>query len=277
LLVICFGACGQDPVAGRDADTSDVGDVAPSDVDVQDTSVPADVPQETESDTGLDAIEDSAPADSGGDSASLEAIDGTDSAVDTADTATEETAGDTNDAADSSDTSDVDGACTGPDECTMCAFRETVTGPEDCYCVFCPSFPMTAAQCDANRASWERHCEPWPRPEPCPVAICLPSARPLCVEGACVPDPNACVWPEDCGTCRFASAPASADDCRCPTCPLPLAKDHCAEIEEAISIECTDFDFEACPVLPCPLPPPITCTEAYTCGYGDLTPRPEGR
>lgn len=188
----------------------------------------------------------------------VETVEPTDTAVadsDTADTSVE--------------TEVVATTCSGPDDCVLCAYPTKVAKPDECYCVFCPSTPMTMAQCADNQASWTAHCNPWPGPGICPSASCIFGAPPLCdPSGQCVADPNSCAFPEQCGSCRFGGPPpVTAEDCRCPMCPQPLAIAYCEQIEAAVADVCAGFDFGACLPPPCMRPPPITCGESLTCGY----------
>jgi hypothetical protein len=154
-------------------------------------------------------------------------------------------------------------------DCVTCAYPNFINNPTECECILCPSTPMTAAECAANTASWQTHCDPWPLNYPCPVAMCLPQAAPICEtsSGACLENPNSCFSPEDCGSCLFPVAPQVPSDCQCPTCAVPLNIETCQANQAAVDTVCSDFDFDACLPVPCPRPPEITCTESFTCGY----------
>jgi len=269
----CIAACGEDePVDGTADGTTDVA-VDTTDVAVDTT---ADVAAETVADSAVEV-----------DTAVVETTDTTvpdtsDTTVpdtsDTSDTTVPDTS-DTSvpDTSDASDTSDgvIASGCGSADDCMNCAFGSKVTSPDECYCLFCASTPLTRSECADNQASWNALCDPWPRPDQqCPVAICLPGASPLCdAGGQCVADPNSCFFSEDCGTCRFDKPPTTAADCRCPTCGVPLANDSCEAVELAVSDVCAGFDYDACPLPPCMFPPPIVCSESIrTCGYGERVP-----
>jgi hypothetical protein len=160
-------------------------------------------------------------------------------------------------------------ACGADRECVMCAFPNLVNAPSECRCIFCPSHPMTREACDANTASWKRHCDPWPKPDPCPVASCLPQAAPVCdaAAGVCVKNPNSCTFDDDCGSCLFLEAPTTAADCRCPMCPGPLNQATCEANQAAVADVCSGFDFAACPIPSCAEPPPVGCVDGNVCGH----------
>jgi len=167
-------------------------------------------------------------------------------------------------------------SCTEDADCGMCTYRAPVNEPGDCYCPLCPSHVLSTAQCELNSTGWTTHCTAWYDVNPCPVAICLPTAAATCNDGGqCERNPNACFDGGDCTTCRFATAPRAPSQCTCPGCPMPTSLTHCEAIEEAVSEHCPDFDFESCPLPPCARPPALGCRSDYTCGYGDLLPGPE--
>lgn len=258
LIVFAIGCGDDDPEVGN------------SDVD-------ATVETATET-VATDTAADSAPGDTeedAVDSTTNDTADAVDTAIDTTGDAVETDVAETVDTTETdsaADTETVASTCTSADDCALCAFGSKVESAADCYCVFCPTVPMLAAECAANTASWNQFCNPWPGPGICPAASCIPTPAPLCDAGQCVADPNGCFGSEECGACNFTRPPEKPEDCHCPGCPQPLAIDYCDQIQQAVSEVCADFDYDACPRPPCAVPPPIECGQSWTCGYGERLP-----
>ncbi|HRE88268.1 MAG TPA: hypothetical protein PK095_03925 [Myxococcota bacterium] len=274
LIALAVMACKTDAATIPDA-TSDsmggdvIGDTAPDTTDSGDST--AETTQDTADTSSADTDETTADTNDDTDSA------GDTTGSDTNDTTAADTDDDTADTTDTSgadaDTDTTDTASCGADEdCQNCTWGQPVASVDDCYCPLCPSYPLSKTECTKNQADWETHCSTWAETNPCPVPRCLVTAAPLCDEGQCIANPNGCFESDDCGTCRFPTAPKSPSDCACPTCPAPANITHCEAIENAIAEHCSDFDFESCPLPNCPRPPAIGCTSERVCGYGDLLP-----
>lgn len=266
VMVVGLGACGDDDPATGTSDVA-VETTADSAVETADSAgdTTADVAAETV-DTSVVETVDTSVVDTA-DTSVVDTADTADTSVDTADTSVVDTA-------ETSDSEVVASGCGSPEDCVNCAFPSKVGSVGECYCVFCGSTPMTKAECSANQASWTAFCDPWPNPQQCPQASCLPGAAPLCdAGGQCVADPNSCAFNDSCGTCRFDKPPVTAADCKCPQCGVPLAVSYCEKVEAAVSDVCSGFDYDACPLPPCVFPPPIVCSDATkTCGYGEFAP-----
>lgn len=268
LLVVMVG-CGDDkPAVGvADADTAVNVETSP-DATVEATVATETTPDATTADSAPDVAAetsaDTAIAEAEIDAVGIDAV-GIDAVE--IDAVESDTAPDT-----TPDAEVVASTCASADDCALCAFGTKVESAADCYCVFCPTIPMLASECAANTASWNQFCNPWPGPGICPSASCIPTPKPVCEAGQCLPDPNGCFGDESCGACDFTRAPEKPEDCHCPGCPQPLAVDTCEVIQQAVSEVCADFDFDACPRPPCAFPPPIECGETWTCGYGERVP-----
>jgi len=177
-----------------------------------------------------------------------------------ADTAVSDTGGDTA-RADASDSAPPR-SCTIDTDCTQCAYPTAPTKASDCYCIDCTTTPMSATSCAANEAAWTKHCSPWPTPaSPCPIPKCLAPLATSCDKGGqCVVAPGACRTATDCGYCQHGSAPTTAAECACPTCPVAMSTASCTAITGAVTKFCAGFDFSKCPLPPCAKPPALTCS-----------------
>lgn len=159
--------------------------------------------------------------------------------------------------------------CRDDEECQRCPYARPVTSAEDCYCTLCGT-TLDKETCAANQATYEEFCVPWPKPEPCPQALCLFPGPPVCNEGVCGDHPDGCNFAEDCGMCSFAQVPKSAEDCACPMCPQPHSTRFCEEVQEANDTVCADFPFDECLPPPCPFPGEATCGEDKRCTAGEI-------
>ncbi|MFO0747830.1 MAG: hypothetical protein U1F43_19510 [Myxococcota bacterium] len=156
-------------------------------------------------------------------------------------------------------------ACTTGDDCVMCATPTPVASADECYCVICASTPMLKSECETNNKSWTKYCDPWPKPEQCPVAGCIPGAPPVCdlPSGTCAADPYACFDNTDCTTCS-GTMPTNPSECACPMCPHAGSVQECEDIQTATDLYCADFDFSKCPVPPCVFPGEPACDQFGT-------------
>lgn len=160
--------------------------------------------------------------------------------------------------------------CAGDDSCSWCTYPRGVASEAECYCPICPSFGVTTAQCQVFASEWQTHCGgSWYSENPCPIAMCLPHAPPLCDEsGACVADPNACGSSFDCTRCPYAVAPTSSSDCQCQGCGTPMTTTACDVITAAVEEHCSNGELDDCVPPPCAFPPPLVCGADNQCANG---------
>lgn len=165
-----------------------------------------------------------------------------------------------------------DTRCFGDEDCQNCLYPTAPSSAGDCYCKVCADAPLPASVCLANEKKWNEFCANWqPAEGPCGIPRCANRTAPVCDRyGQCTANPNGCRIADDCGMCDIGGPPPqNPAECRCPTCPVPLANAECSAVHAAMGTVCADFDYGSCPIPPClPPPGPLTCREdTLMCGY----------
>jgi len=150
-------------------------------------------------------------------------------------------------------------ACAGPDDCQHCTWTKHVATASDCYCPICPVSITTVADCAERQAEWTDVCTTWANENPCPVAICLQKAPPLCDDTqTCVADIYGCRDDRECMRCVQNVAPTKPEDCKCSTCGTPMTQVQCDDITAAVEEHCLGL-LDDCPDPSCAPPPDPTC------------------
>ncbi len=75
-------------------------------------------------------------------------------------------------------------ACEQDEDCTNCDHPTAPATAQQCYCVLCPSTPMSKSQCAANVTQYGKICAALPMA--CPAVKCAPLPPPVCKNNQCV-------------------------------------------------------------------------------------------
>lgn len=181
-------------------------------------------------------------------------------------------------------------------DCTWCTFATAPETVDDCYCFFCPTEPMSAAECTANTDAWNEVCGKWYETAGCPVADCIDPGPVGCVDGVCG-DPcgdvscaepacpewewiwepgeccptcpggggDSCESDGDCTWCIYDKPVTSTDECYCQLCGTPMLSSECAANAASYQKFCNGDlwpEGNECIPPPCPAPPGAVCDVA---------------
>ena len=133
--------------------------------------------------------------------------------------------------------------CTGNEQCAVSVYESLVTGEADCYCLGCPSYPMTKARHDSREGAWKEWCAAWSESAGCTVTGCAEMDEPSCADGICA---AAVIEPAQC----LANPPC---DTEAPTCPeplVPLQKGDCWGCGMVDTCSCSDGSDLTCETEP---------------------------
>jgi len=190
--------------------------------------------------------------------------------------------------------------CAANDDCVLCAFPTAPTTPDDCYCVYCPTTIMTAAECTANQEAWDTQCasELWPPRDTCPQPRCILGQAPICFDGQCTDTcvnaicpalgcpagdqelpfgeccpvctgETACGRAADCIFCADLDLTESVNDCACRGCETEaISRQVCTARADGHAAYCEPWPstLEPCSETPCLAEPaPIVCDRFAQC------------
>ena len=152
-------------------------------------------------------------------------------------------------------------ACEAGGDCVMSLYSSPIQSPDGCYCLMCPTTPLSAAEDMARAVAWTQHCSVWADTAACPAVKCMAPKPTMCDQGQCAAAPPACNEADGCTASLFPSLVTSEADCyckMCPTTPLPMSEDQARAA--AWDEYCSEWaKTQPCFPPPCAFPPPAEC------------------